>query len=182
MASYQYTSPRTGATYTGFAVSSGRRAAAQYRHAMSYQAAATALGGRERRTVANNTVLYRVSDDTIAVRLHYTNVVNLHADGTVTLDTGGWSTVTTKDRLNTYCPLGHVYSDRGDWFFYPSNGAARFLFFDGMTINRAGEVTNYDRHPWAKARQECEDARQQAREERAQRRAARAAWAARAAE
>jgi len=171
MANFQYTSPRTGAQYTGFAVSSGRRAATQYRHAMTYHAAATALGTRERRQIANNTTLIRRAEDTIAVRLHATDVVTLYADGTVRLSSGGWATVTTKDRLNTYSPVGRVWSERGTWYLYPANGGTRVLFFDRMLLDAAGTILNYADHVWARAAQECEDARMAAHEARAQKRA-----------
>jgi hypothetical protein len=65
------------------------------------------LTGRclERRKVANNTYAERRWPD-IAIRLHDTDVVTLHPDGSITLNTGGWYTVTTKDRLNSYLPFG----------------------------------------------------------------------------
>lgn len=68
------------------------------------------------RKVANNTYLERRGDD-IAVRLHQTDVVTFHADGTATLDTGGWLTMTTKERINRYLPAGiRLESNRGRWF------------------------------------------------------------------
>lgn len=51
------------------------------------------------------------------VRLHKTNVVTFHSDGSIVLDSGGWKTVTTKDRMNRALPEGwSVYSDRGVWY------------------------------------------------------------------
>ena len=76
------------------------------------------LTGRcsQSRKVANNTYLQRRGDD-IAVRLHNTDVVTFHADGTATLSTGGWFTVTTKARINDYLPGGIALSSvRGRWF------------------------------------------------------------------
>ncbi len=49
-----------------------------------------------------------------AVRLHRTDVVTLHPDGSQTLNSGGWRTVTTKDRINAYS-MARVWSDRGEW-------------------------------------------------------------------
>lgn len=76
------------------------------------------LTGRcsQSRKVANNTYLERRGDD-IAVRLHATDVVTFHADGTATLNTGGWFTVTTKARINDYLPGGiSLSSIKGRWF------------------------------------------------------------------
>lgn len=39
-----------------------------------------------------------------AVRLHNTNVVTFHANGDVTLDTGGWKTRTTLERMRAFFP------------------------------------------------------------------------------
>jgi hypothetical protein len=53
-----------------------------------------------RRPVENNTTIIRRDNGDLAVRLHDTDVVTYHADDSVTLDSGGWLTVTTKDRMN----------------------------------------------------------------------------------
>lgn len=58
-----------------------------------------------RRKVANNTYAER-RGDSIALKLHDTDVVTYHPDGSITLDTGGWFTVTTKDRMNNAIPHG----------------------------------------------------------------------------
>lgn len=73
---------------------------------------------RESRKVGNNTYLKRRGDDTIAVRLHDTDVVTYHRNGDIVLDTGGWMTVTTKDRINSFIPYGeydatHCHLERG---------------------------------------------------------------------
>ena len=82
------------------------------------------LTGRcaQSRKVANNTYLERRGDD-IAVRLHATDVVTFHADGTATLNTGGWLTVTTKARMNEWLPGGiSLDSVKGRWYLsYPGH-------------------------------------------------------------
>lgn len=77
-----------------------------------------------------------------AVRLHQTDVVTLHPDGSYALDSGGWRSVTTKDRINRYAP-GSVASDKGSWYYYPRCGdwVTRYPFADGMTISPDGSVT-----------------------------------------
>lgn len=81
-----------------------------------------------------------------AVRLHHTDVVTLHPDGSQTLDSGGWRTVTTKDRINAYAPV-RVFSDRGSWFVVPTFPGAgpidwerRYAFADGMRVYPDGKV------------------------------------------
>lgn len=76
----------------------------------------TARNGR--RKLGNNTYLESAGPWTdYAVRFHATRVVLIHADGTYTLNTGGWDTVTTKARINKYGPA-RVYSDRGTLYVW----------------------------------------------------------------
>ena len=67
--------------------------------------------------LANNTRLFKRSDDTFAVKLHAVDVVTINADGTYTLRNGGWNTITTLDRIRTYAPVrGTLFSEQGDWY------------------------------------------------------------------
>lgn len=105
-------------------------------------------GGRmDRRKVANNTYAIRRDDDTIAIRLHETDVVTVTRDNRVRLETGGWYTVTTKERINRYIPGWTAYSDRGTWYVrhyaagWENSEAVRF--FDGITIDlTTNEIVN----------------------------------------
>lgn len=101
-------------------------------------------GGRNKtsRPIANNTRVVRLNDDRIGIRLHDTDVVVYDKDGSVTLDSGGWLTVTTKDRINGFIgDRARVYSDRGKWFIY-HHGAKGERFFDGIRIAADGTVLN----------------------------------------
>lgn len=64
------------------------------------------------RKLGNNTYLLPAGPDAYAVHFHATDVVTVHRDGTYTLRTGGWDTITTKARINDYSPA-RVYSERG---------------------------------------------------------------------
>lgn len=69
----------------------------------------------------------------VAVRLHQTDVVTFTGDGYLILDTGGWKTVTTKDRINTFTPYDvNVWSDKGEWRLHYSGGSVPFA--DGVTL------------------------------------------------
>jgi hypothetical protein len=125
----------------------------------SYTDADAQLTGRckDRRKIANNTWLERRDDETIAVRLHQTDVVTYRADGSITLDTGGWFTVTTKDRMNRFSPFG-VHSVRGEWYvmhrnpdYNPEatrahNGSAGAYWLDKEIPYRDGMT--WDGHRW----------------------------------
>ena len=62
--------------------------------------------------IGHNTYLHEAGNGDIAVKFHWTDVITLHADGTYTLNTGGWGTVTTMRRLHEYGPA-RIYSEKG---------------------------------------------------------------------
>jgi hypothetical protein len=97
------------------------------------------------------------------VRLHKTVVVDFHANGDVVLDSGGWLTVTTKDRQNQalgrYSYYGGlcwgVYSDRGIWYVHKMkhghyDGGENFPYADGITLHPDGTVSGQGEDPRAK--------------------------------
>jgi hypothetical protein len=69
-------------------------------------------GGYGYRKLQGSTYLESRGPDAYAVRLYSTDVITIHRDGTFTLRTGGWNTVTTKDRMNSYGPA-RVHSEGG---------------------------------------------------------------------
>lgn len=90
-------------------------------------------GGRSKefRTIANNTVA-RLVDGGAAIRLHQTDIVTFFENDDIRLDSGGWLTVTTKERLNRYTKAG-ISQRAGVW--YMSDGS---LFYDGIIIRGDG--------------------------------------------
>lgn len=88
--------------------------------------------------VANNT--YRWTDPEtgdVHVRLHETDVVTLHMDGTTTLRTGGFKTDTTKDRMNRFMPKGyHITRGSGVWW------VNSMPFQEGMTLPKNPDDLN----------------------------------------
>jgi hypothetical protein len=100
----------------------------------SYHAANTYLGQKQERPCANNTHLRRMKDGSIAMRLHQTDVVTWYDDGTIRLNTDGWTTVTTKARINAATNAG-IYQKRGLWYY--SNGTP---FQDGDIIHQDGSI------------------------------------------
>lgn len=70
---------------------------------------------RGQRKIGNNTVAFIELDGTVSIQLHSTKVVQIHPDDTVTLNSGGWRTSTTKNRINKYSPV-KVYQRNHEWF------------------------------------------------------------------
>jgi hypothetical protein len=90
------------------------------------------------KVIARNTVRYTRPDGAVAVRLHSTDVVTTFPDGSIILDSGGWKTLTTKDRLRYALPTGWaVYSDKGVW--YVQTPAGEFVWQDGARFRANGK-------------------------------------------
>lgn len=95
------------------------------------------------RKVGNNTYLLRLDDNIamthlLSLRLHYTNVLTWMPDGRVIIESGGWRTLTTKDRINRFIPYGYIFQERRIWYFgYRDNDGVEHTRFyaDGMVLN-----------------------------------------------
>lgn len=97
------------------------------------QILATAEGATSPKIVANNTVRYQRGEDTVW-RLHQTDIVTRHADGSYTLTSGGWRSSTTKDRLNRFGPV-QWYSVKGEWV------SGKGPFYDGVRVAPDGTLS-----------------------------------------
>lgn len=80
----------------------------------TYAEAAEILQGRDSIKLGNNTWLEDF-DGGVAVRLHDTRIVKFWLDGSITLQTGGYRTVTTKERLNQFVK-GIVFQQAHKWY------------------------------------------------------------------
>lgn len=108
---------------------------------MNYSTANERLGSRESRKLGNNTYLQRRGDGVIAVKLHATDVLTFHADGRTVYNTGGWKTVTTKERMNSYGPL-RIFTERGVWYTCrPGEWDKRLTYADGLTVGADGAIS-----------------------------------------
>jgi len=83
---------------------------------------------RDTRKVCNNTYAEILPDGSVGIMLHSTYVVKIHPDNSATLNTGGWYSSTTKDRMNKYSPV-RVYQRKGQW--YLESGEE---YEDGVTV------------------------------------------------
>ncbi len=71
-----------------------------------------------------------------AIRYHTTDVVMIRPDGTYRLNSGGWRTPTTKNRMNTALPTRNISQVNGIWYV----GDA--LYVDGILISPDGNAIN----------------------------------------
>jgi len=119
----------------------------------SYAEAVATLDGNYSRKLMHNTYAVRhsghsdESQDSVGIVLHNTAVIRFYADGRIVLNTGGWYTVTTKDRLNRCLPYPwHVASDarKGGWGLY-ENSERVAHYSDGMELR---PDSNGKLRPW----------------------------------
>ena len=102
---------------------------------MTYNEAINMVRGKrnaKRRKVGNNTYAEILHDNSVGIMLHSTYVVKIHPDNTYTLQTGGWQTLTTKDRINQYSPV-RVYQRKYEWFVKINN--KEYPFMEGMVVS-----------------------------------------------
>ena len=103
---------------------------------MNYQKANALLQGRNLhgKKLDYKTYLNRKGNNVIAITLWETDIMTLYPNGYIKLNTGGWFTNLTKNRLNDYSPA-NISQKKGKW--YLADGS---LFYDGMSF-RNGEPT-----------------------------------------
>lgn len=101
-----------------------------------YASARSAVGRLGRSgALAHNTRLVEDGED-VAVVLHNTRIVTFHADGSVTLNSGGYHTSTTKARINSLIgPRLSVKQVAHDWFVIDARDGSKVPFKDGMRVN-----------------------------------------------
>lgn len=110
----------------------------------SYNELNAKLSGRNAngRKIGNNTYAER-RGDSIAIRLHSTDILTFNSDGSLEANSGGWKTVTTKSRLNEYLPNGFgIGQTKGIWYWNQYNGQFKTLgqFTDGDKISPEGKL------------------------------------------
>ena len=112
----------------------------------SYEGAVEALLRAKNRDagkpVHNNTRVLQVDEESVGLKLHDTTIVYYYPDGRIRLDTGGWKTLTTKDRINAYTPF-RVWSENHIWkiqLWFRGDRGETYNYKDGMVIHPNGKV------------------------------------------
>ena len=106
---------------------------------LTYEEARKLLAKRPTKKLARNTYL-REEYGNMVVKFWDTDIVAIDPQDTYTLHTGGYLTVTTKDRLNSLTPA-RIHADKGLWYIYEGrNWDNRKLFAEGVRIDTSGHV------------------------------------------
>lgn len=100
------------------------------------------LNREGRKKHANNTYIVRdcfVKGNEYRLVYHLSTVATFYLDGSVKVDSCGWKTVTTKERINwAVNPIGfQVFSDRGIWYVGEVGEWKKgHVFADGMILQK----------------------------------------------
>lgn len=101
------------------------------------------------RKLAKHTYAERRDNTSIAIRFHNTDIVTFMKNGSIALDSGGWRTVTTMERMNRYLPepyrvrtISRIwYLSTGGW----DRKAMKAVFADGCVIGKSGKLVGFEK-------------------------------------
>lgn len=108
---------------------------------MTYNEATNKIGNRDSKKIGNNTYLVRRENGDLAVRLHNTDILTFRANGDVVVKTDGWTSVTTKARINEHLPMRGIFQKANVWYWTARGNEAKPVKFeenDVLSIN--GEI------------------------------------------
>lgn len=111
----------------------------------SFEQASAWLGGAARKTVAHNTDLARGAAGEIDLIFHNSRIVTFLRDDSLLLNSNGYRTVTTKQRLNAVLgDRGRVSQVKGEWYYRDSGLRHEggpwqdITFHDGLIVDSHG--------------------------------------------
>lgn len=92
---------------------------------------------------ARNTIDYTLADGTRKIRLHDTDIMTFLPDGRIELNTGGFNTKTTRERMNSFLPRGfNVFTQKG--VIHARTPWDTVKFRETVTIDPAKQVVKSD--------------------------------------
>ena len=103
---------------------------------LTYESAQRMLGKRPTKKLARNTYL-RMEDGNAVIRFWETDVIVISPEDIYTLNSGGYLTTTTKERLNSFSPA-RISQEKGLWYICARD--SRKLFADGVRVDSSGNV------------------------------------------
>lgn len=107
----------------------------------TYQEANAYLGRKQDRPLEGRaTRVERRQNGDIVVRYQSTDVVTYKACGDTVLNSGGWRSVTTKERMNAYSPI-QISQANGQWTCWGVMGEPLGVFADGLILHADGTIT-----------------------------------------
>jgi hypothetical protein len=107
---------------------------------LNYDKLKEELGNRESKKIGHNTLLSKTDINEIGIRYHSTYIIKIDPTNIIKLDTKGWWTPTTKDRLNKFlnCRNVGIYQEKNQWYIRGNNGT--FKYDDGIMVTEDGDI------------------------------------------
>ena len=91
-------------------------------------------GKKTTRKIANNTwEILEKNGKVKAIRFHDTNIITYLKNGKIRLNSGGWYTSTTKERINRFLPANY-YLFQKSFIWYLQTPTKKIKYKDGMVI------------------------------------------------
>jgi hypothetical protein len=124
------------------------------RTTLSSQFDAETIKRTKPRIVERNT-FKRDDRGVVIIRLHATDIVTFHRSHKVTLNSGGYRTKTTRERMNTYLTGGYsVTSGDGFWNVRDCETGETVPYFDGITLPDAFREGPQNKRAWRERKRE----------------------------
>ncbi len=96
----------------------------------------------EVKKLGNNTFEVTYPNGNRAIRYHHTDVITYHPNGDIVLNTDGYLTSTTKERMGYLNDRGyHISQVNKIWYLVNRSTKKEWTFKDGITIHADGTVT-----------------------------------------
>lgn len=107
---------------------------------LSFRGLINFLDEKNERKLGHNTWVIRRDEDVVAVKYHGTDIIRINREGNIRLNTGGWDTTTTKDRLNQFlrCKGMSIFQKKGKWYISSEDDTQEYV--DGTEITPDGKV------------------------------------------
>lgn len=112
-----------------------------------YEGWSAVLRDKDVRKIGNNTWVERVTElgtgkiNGVAIKLHHTDIVIFCTDGRILLNSGGYQSKTTKDRMNAALPQHYrVFQKDYAWYVRCARTGAVVPFRDGMVLHGSSVV------------------------------------------
>ena len=92
--------------------------------------------------IDHNTVEYMRINGERVIRLHLTDIITFKSNGDIVLDSGGWQTVTAKERMNKFLPDWYITQSKNVWYLAKGflQDREEYVYQDGITILGTGGV------------------------------------------
>lgn len=107
---------------------------------VSYEAMNNFLGDKSEKKVGHNTTAERIGEFEIGIKYYNTYIIKIDPTDIITVNSGGWDTKTTKERLNHFlsCRNVHITQKKYKWTIHGSNDSLDYV--DGMQVFPNGHI------------------------------------------